>query len=115
LAESPLPCLLVCLKNNGFIYSFSLNGELISKDETPKNIIDISIGQDTNFADYLVYLDRTDGSLVGKKTPFLEDKILIIKKQGTAFALFDNKRMAVIGDNSGDFTFIWSPHCINAS
>lgn len=96
------------------IYSYSLNGELIAKCEVSKDIIDIAIGENTNFAEYLVYLEKSKGRLVGKKTPFLEDEVEIIRKEGTVFALFDNKRMAVVGDDPSDFSFVWNPYCINA-
>ena len=90
-----------------------MNGEIISKDsDTTKNIVGITIGHDSNFADYLVYIKDKDYILTARKLPTLERRMLVSRKGATTFALFDNQRMAVIGDEFGSFALIWDPYSI---
>jgi len=116
LGQNPLPCLLMYSREDGIMYCFSLSGDLISKDsDTTKNVIGFTIGQDSNFNDHITYIKDRDFILTARKLPTLERRMLAIKKRATAFAIFENKQMAVIGDESGGFAFIWDPKSINNS
>lgn len=115
LSHSPVGCVVVYAKETGTVYSFSMSGELMCKEEeSTREIVDAVIGRDSNFNEYLVYLNGRDNILSALRLPDLTEKISIVKKKGTAIAFFDNQRMGVIGDEIGEFTLIWNPYSINS-
>lgn len=87
-----------------------MNGELISQDnDTTKNVVAVSLGHDSNFTDYLIYVKDKDHILTARKLPSLERRMLAAKKRATTFSLLENERIVIIGDELGNFTMIWDP------
>jgi len=86
---------------------------MYKNEEEGREIIDVVIGKNSNFSDYLVYLNDHDHILSALKLPDMTEKINILKKKGTALAFFDSQRMAAIGDETGDFTLLWNSYSIN--
>ena len=103
-------------KSNGIIYSFSINGEKLGQDkDSSKDIVDVTIGRNSNFTDHLVYLNKKDNMLCAQKISDLEQRMNIVERRGTTVTIFDNQQMAVIGDESGEFTFLLNPYSLNSS
>ena len=91
-------------------YTFTLSGELISKEKM--NISSVVIGRDSNFMSHLITTSRDELTLAFRKLPSLKSQMLLLKKKPTMLTVFENQRMIVIGDEAGEFTFLWDPRSI---
>lgn len=95
-------------KNNGKIITYGINGSLLFEDDDkPGYISDIIIGSDSNFNDYAIYINEDESLLTFRKLPGLEKKSITIQKKPTVLTMFDNKKMLIVGDQTGQFTLYW--------
>lgn len=95
------------------LHTFDLNGTLISKDEG--KVSGVAIGRDGNFRDYLVCAGEEELTLTFRKLPSLKSQKLSLRKRPTALAIFENQRMIVLGDETGELTFLWDSRSIKAN
>ena len=107
LGYNPLPCVVVYSEESEMFSCFGLCGQLLY-EKGVKNMRGISIGRDSNFAEYVIYMERHIG-LSSLKLPRLEKGDLQIKKEGKAFRLLDNQKMLLIATKD-QFSFVWDPH-----
>ena len=69
----------------------------------------MDIRKDSNFMDYVICVNRKELTLVFRKASTMTKEILSLQKKPTTFAMFENRLMVVVGNETGDFIFFWDP------
>lgn len=113
LSQNLVPCVVMCSKEKKSLYVHGLNGGLIAEKECQtKGIIDVALGRNSSFRDVFAYIDEEECNLTMRSLPDLDMKIVPLRQRPTTFAIFENQKMIVLGDERGEFTLVWDPHCI---
>ena len=71
-----------------------------------------ALGRSSDFRDVFVYIDEEDNSLTIRSLPELELRVIKMKQRPTAFAIFDNQKMIIVGNEKGEFNLLWDPLCV---
>jgi len=71
-----------------------------------------ALGRSSDFKDVFVCIDEEDNNLTFRSLPELDIRVIKMKQKPTAFAIFDNQKMIIVGNDKGEFNLIWNPLCV---
>ena len=96
-------------------HCYSLNGALISQateaSQNELSIISPIIARNTNFVNHLLYFRQSDCSIICRRLPNFESRVLAKRKQVSELAIFDHQIFGIIGAYDGSFSVIHDPEC----